>query len=85
MSNDPYQGYKVETITQAEYEHLRQLVEGLEQPSPDDLDLYETGGHRDLYNYLTQKMGLSVQRGRGPAWHRAQALLKKYEAEPYTT
>ena len=57
---------------------------GLEQPGIDDTDLYETGGHRDLYNYLTKGMGLSVQPGRGPAWHRAQALIKKYEDECVT-
>ncbi len=74
-------GYKVESITQAEYEHLRRLMNGLEQPDMDDLELYDTGGHRDLYNYLTKAMGLSVRNGRGPAWHRANDLLKKYEAE----
>lgn len=90
MSNDPYQGsshlnsksstsYRVETITAAEYQQLRRLMEGLEQPGIDDLDLYDTGGHRDLYNYLTKGIGLTVQRGRGPAWHRAKALIEKYE------
>ena len=71
----------VENITQAEYEHLLTLMDGLEKPSIDDMDLYDTGGHRDLYSYLTKGMGLSVQPGRGPAWHRAEALIKKYETE----
>jgi hypothetical protein len=74
-------GYRVETITAEEYKQLCRLMEGLEQPSIDDLDLYDTGGHRKLYNYLTKGMGLMVQRGRGLAWHRAKALIEKYEAD----
>jgi hypothetical protein len=74
-------GYRVETITAEEYKQLCRLMEALEQPSMDDLDLYDTGGHRELYNYLTKAMGLSVQRGRGPAWHRAKALMEKYETD----
>lgn len=73
-------GYKVEDIIPAEYARLRDLMDGLPEPDPDDEDLYETGGHRMLYDYLTQGMGLPVQRGRGPAWHRANALIKRYEA-----
>ncbi len=73
-------GYNVEEITQEECEHLLRLMDGLEQPEAGDTDLYDTGGHRELYNYLTKGMGLSVQKGRGPAWHRANALIKKYKA-----
>ncbi len=78
-------GYQVEAITPQEYEHLHRLMDGLEQPATDDTDLYDTGGHRELHNYLTKGLGLSVQKGRGPAWHRADALLKKYEAEGVIT
>lgn len=74
-------GYKGETITLDEYEQLRRLMIGLEQPSIDDFDLYEIGGHRTLYDYITREMGLTVQRGRGPAWHRAKVLVEKYEAD----
>jgi hypothetical protein len=74
-------GYRVETITATEYMQLARLMENLEQPTVDDLDLYDAGGHRDLYTYLTQGLGLPVQPGRGPAWHRAKALLEKYEAD----
>lgn len=74
-------GYQVETITTEEYQQLCQLMQGLEQPGIDDSDLYSTGGHRELYNYLTQEMGLAVQQGRGPAWHRAKALIEKYESK----
>lgn len=74
-------GYKVEQITLTEYEALNRLLEGLEEPDMDDLDLHPTGGHRDLYTYLTQQMGISVQAGRGPAWHRAKMLLDHYEVE----
>ena len=74
-------GYQVETITPQEYAHLLRLMDGLEQPAMDDIELYDSGGHRELYTYLTKGMGLSVQKGRGSAWHRANALIKKYEAE----
>ena len=74
-------GYQVEDITLEEYERLLKLMDGLEKPHLDDMELYDTGGHRDLYTYLTKSMGLSVQPGRGPAWHRAEALIEKYEAE----
>ena len=71
-------GYKVEEITETEYKALTRLMTGLEQPDKNDMDLYETGGHRDLYTYLTRMMGLFVQPGRGPAWYRAQALIERY-------
>ncbi len=74
-------GYQIEAITPNEYRDLKQLMQGLEQPDIDDMDLYETGGHRTLYDYLTQQMGLSVQAGRGPAWHRARTLLDHYDSE----
>ena len=74
-------GYQVEPITPQEYEHLLQLMDGLEQPDVDDNDLYDTGGHCELYDYLTRNMGLTVQAGRGPAWHRAAKLIEKYKAE----
>ena len=65
-------GYKGETITLDEYEQLRRLMIGLEQPSMDDFDLYD---------YIIREMGLTVQRGRGPAWYRAKVLVEKYEAD----
>ena len=60
-------GYKVEEIAEMEYKALTRLMAGLEQPDKNDLDLYETGGHRDLYTYLTRIIGLFVQPRRGPA------------------
>lgn len=71
-------GYVVEEITAAEYTNLVRLLDGLEQPAKNDMDLYDFGGHRDLYTYLTRQMGLFVPPGRGPAWHRATALVEKY-------
>jgi hypothetical protein len=53
-------GYQVEPLTTEEYRHLRHLFEGLAQPGIDALDLYDTGGHRELYCYLTQGLGLTV-------------------------
>ena len=78
-------GYKVETIAQPEYEHLHRLMDGLEEAAEDDTDLFKTGEHRELYNYLTKGMGLSVKKGRGPAWHRAKALIEKYNPEGLIT
>ncbi len=74
-------GYQIEAITPNEYRDLKQLMQGLEQPDIGDMDLYDTGGHRTLYDYLTQQMGISVQAGRGPAWHRANVLLDQYQSE----
>ena len=72
-------GYKVEEITETEYKNLIRLMDGLEQPDNSDMDLYDTGGHRDLYTYLTRMMGLFVEAGRGPVWYRAQALIERYQ------
>jgi hypothetical protein len=72
-------GYKVEDITATEYKNLIRLMTGLEQPDKNDMELYDSGGHRDLYSYLTQMMGLFVQAGRGPVWYRAQALIDRYQ------
>ncbi|HEY84319.1 MAG TPA: hypothetical protein G4N96_04290 [Chloroflexi bacterium] len=74
-------GYKVESITDAEYAQLHRLMDGLETPDIDDAALYDTGGHRALYDYLSKGLGLSVREGRGPAWHRANDLVKHYESE----
>ena len=71
-------GYKVEEINKTEYQNLVRLLDGLEQPAKTDMELYDFGGHRDLYNYLTQQMGLFVPPGRGPVWYRATALIEKY-------
>jgi hypothetical protein len=72
-------GYKVEEITAAEYQTLQALMTEAAEADLADMDLYAFGHHRDLYNYLRQKMGLFVEAGRGPVWHRAKVLLEKYE------
>jgi hypothetical protein len=74
-------GYKVEDITKSEYLALAQLMDGIEQPDPDDMTLHETGSHHAVYEFLVRKLGLSVQPGRGPAWHRAKRLLEAFEAK----
>jgi hypothetical protein len=74
-------GYKIEEITEREYRELLRLMDGLEQPHKTDMELHDTGGHRDLYNYLTKTMGLPAQAGRGPVWYRAQALIEKHIQE----
>ncbi len=74
-------GYQIEDITTEEYDQLLDLMDGIEQAHIDDMALYEFGGHRDLYNFLTKRMGLSVQKGRGPVWHRAKSLIDKYRKQ----
>jgi len=71
-------GYQIEEITAEEYDQLLRLIDGVEEAHIDDMVLYEFGGHRDLYNYLANRMGLSVQKGRGPVWQRAKALINKH-------
>ena len=41
----------------------------------DDMELHQEGSHRALYNYITKTLGLSVEAGRGPVWHRAKRLI----------
>lgn len=72
-------GYNVEEISRQEYESLKRLMDGIEQPDEDDVTLHESGSHRALYEFLRHEMGLSVRAGRGPAWHRADHLMKAYE------
>jgi hypothetical protein len=72
-------GYKVEEITETEYKDLIRLMDGVEQPDKNDMDLYDTGGHRELYDYLTRQMGLFVEAGRGPVWYRARSLIEHYD------
>lgn len=73
-------GYKPEEITSDEYERLAQLMSESKPADVDDLVLYDFGGHRALYDFLTQGMGLSVKRGRGPVWHRGRDLMRYYES-----
>lgn len=72
-------GYNIEEITAEEYQQLVQFMAEVDPADREDMALYEFGGHRNLYNYLTKQMGLSVEQGRGPVWHRAKALVDKYE------
>jgi hypothetical protein len=58
-------GYKVEEITEKEYQDLVRLMDGLEQPDPDDMELHEFGGHRNLYAYLTTKWEFRCRQGVG--------------------
>jgi len=72
-------GYVIEEITPEEYEQLSKLMIDVDPADIEDMALYDFGGHRELYNFLTRKMGLSVRPGRGPVWHRAKDLLNHYE------
>lgn len=71
-------GYRVEEITEAEHERLLQLLEGTEIAALDDVELYDFGNHRSLYTYLSEGLGIYVEPGRGPVWHRAQQLVDHY-------
>ena len=73
-------GYKIEEVTAEEYHQLLALMADVDRAEIADMNLAEYGGHRALYEYLTQRMGLSVKAGRGPVWHRAKALAEQYQA-----
>ena len=72
-------GYKQEELTEGEYGKLRRLLSEAERPDIDDMELHEEGTHRAIYNYLIRGLALSVARGRGPAWHRANKLVTAHE------
>jgi hypothetical protein len=73
-------GYKVEEITPTEYyDALHRLMYGTEQLDTEDMTLHETGSHRALYDYLRKGSGVSVEAGRGLAWHRAKRLMEAFE------
>ncbi len=72
-------GYEIEEIMPEDYEQLAKLTANTDPADIEDMVLHDFGGHRDLYNFLTSKMGLSVKPGRGPVWHRAKDLLNHYE------
>jgi hypothetical protein len=72
-------GYRAEEITEQEYRGLAQLMEQAEQPDAHDMELHEIGTHRALYDYISQQLGLFVEPGRGPVWHRAKRLMEAYE------
>ena len=73
-------GYLVESIDPGEYGWLLVLFEVAQKADSDDMDLAETGAHRALHSFLTQRLGLDVEAGRGPVWHRAAKLLDAYRA-----
>jgi hypothetical protein len=71
-------GYRTEEITENEYRQLSHLMKGTEPADPDDMDLHDFGNHRQLYDYLTEGLGVFVEAGRGPVWHRSQKLLEHH-------
>lgn len=73
-------GYRVEEITEMEYVRLSELLKGTEEAYLDDMELHDLGNHRALYTYLSEGLGLFVEPGRGPVWHRARKLAKHYES-----
>lgn len=72
-------GYQLEEITESEYEHLLKLLAGTDKADLDDMELHDFGNHRALYQYLTEGLGVFVEPGRGPVWHRAMQLVKHHE------
>ncbi len=73
-------GYRVESIDPGEYGWLLVLFEVAQRADSDDMELAETGAHRAIYTFLMQRLGLDVEAGRGPVWHRAAKLLEVYRA-----
>ena len=68
-------------LTYDQYQELKRLFEAV-SPLSMEMDLHEMGGHRGLYNYLTTRLGISVQPGRGPVWDRAKRLVEAYNSRP---
>jgi hypothetical protein len=73
-------GYHVESIMTSEYQQLVGLLEYAAPADLDDMTLHDFGSHRDLFTYLRTNLGLFVEVGRGPVWHRARKLCDAYEA-----
>ena len=71
-------GYRNEELTENEFLALSTLMNGTEPADPDDMELYDFGNHRQLYEYLTKGLGVFVEAGRGPVWHRAQKLIEHH-------
>jgi hypothetical protein len=73
-------GYVIESIDAGEYGWLLVLFQVAQKADSDDMELAETGAHRALHSYLTKRLSLEVEAGRGPVWHRAAKLLEAYRA-----
>ena len=71
-------GYKIEPLGRADYATLKELFLKAEPADVQDMDLHETGSHRALFEMLTRKLGLDVEAGRGPVWHRSKRLLNHH-------
>ena len=74
-------GYKIEPLNRQDYTELKALFLQAEPADVEDMDLHETGSHRSLYEMLTRKLGLDVEAGRGPVWHRAKRLLNHHGSQ----
>lgn len=68
-------GYLPENLSLNELDGLAQIFAEAEEADIEDMELHEEGSHRALYNYITKTLGLYVEAGRGPVWHRAKRLI----------
>jgi len=75
--------FRITDITDRQAAELLTLMVDMEEPAPGDDHLYPTGAHRDLYNYLTRQMGLSVSAGRRTVWEAGTNLLLDYTAQKF--
>ena len=60
----------------SEYKMLSAIFDECDYAHPDDMQLFESGNHRHMYNYLCS-VGVYVTPGRGPVYHAAAELLKE--------
>jgi len=66
-------------ITPGERQRLGELLAAADYAHPDDPELFETGPHRALFNYLHQQMGIDVVAGRGPVYAKARELVGHFD------
>jgi len=75
--------FRITDITDRQAAELLALMVDMEEPAPGNDHLYSTGPHRDLYNYLSRQMGLSVSVGRRAVWETGATLLLDYTAQKF--
>jgi len=75
--------FRITDITDRQAADLLALMVDMEEPAPGDNHLYPTGPHRDLYNYLSRQMSLSVTAGRRAVWETGATLLLDYTYQKF--
>ena len=75
------QNYQQEELLENELIQLAHLFNACTPVSYDDDILHEYGAHRDLYDYITNKIRLDCIATRGKTYRRAKLLLESNEVE----